>query len=67
MDLGPNAVFIWSSYGIVAIVLGGLIAWLVADGIRQQHKLDELEARGTRRRSAQVGRDNPQSSSGQKA
>lgn len=67
MDLGPNAVFIWSSYGAVAVVLGGLVAWLFADGIRQQHKLKELEARGTRRRSAQAGLDKPQSSSGQQA
>jgi heme exporter protein D len=52
VDLGPNAVFVWSSYGAVAILLCGLMAWLLVDGWRQQHKLAELEARGMRRRSA---------------
>ncbi len=54
MDLGPNAAFVWASYATVAIVLGVLIVWLVADGMHQQRKLNELEARGTRRRSAQA-------------
>jgi heme exporter protein D len=54
MDLGPNAAFVWASYAAVAIVLGVLIVWLVADGMHQQRKLNELEARGTRRRSAQT-------------
>jgi heme exporter protein D len=51
MDLGPHAVFIWSSYGVVTLVLAGLIAWLVADGRAQQRRLDDLAARGVRRRS----------------
>lgn len=51
MDLGPHAVFIWSSYGVVMLVLAGLIAWLVADGRAQQRRLDDLAARGVRRRS----------------
>ncbi len=52
MDLGPHAAFIWASYGIVALVLAALIAWLVADGRQQQRRLNELDARGVRRRSA---------------
>jgi heme exporter protein D len=55
MDLGPHAVFIISSYAIVAIVMIGLVAWLILDGRRQQHTLDELEARGVRRRSRGEG------------
>jgi heme exporter protein D len=51
-DFGPHAAFIWWSYGIVALVIGGLIAWLRADGRRIQAQLDALEARGIRRRSA---------------
>ena len=51
MDLGKHAVFIWSSYGIVAVVLFGLVAWLIIDGVRLKRRLDELEARGVRRRS----------------
>ncbi|MEM7774848.1 MAG: heme exporter protein CcmD [Pseudomonadota bacterium] len=52
MDLGKHAVFIWASYGAVALVIGGLIAWLLVDGARHRRSLDELEARGVRRRSA---------------
>jgi heme exporter protein D len=51
MDLGPHAAFIWAAYAVVAAVLVGLVAWLVLDGRRQQHLVDELEARGIRRRS----------------
>jgi len=51
MDLGPHAAFIWASYTVVAVVLAVLIGWLLFDGRRQQRLLDELEARGVRRRS----------------
>jgi heme exporter protein D len=50
-DLGPHAAYIWASYAVVAIVLAGLAAWLVADGRHQQRLLDELHARGIKRRS----------------
>lgn len=51
MDLGPHAAFIWASYAVVALVLAALVGWLAFDGRRQQRWLDELEARGVRRRS----------------
>jgi heme exporter protein D len=51
MDLGPHAAYIWASYGVVAVVLAGLAAWLIADGRHQQRLLDELDARGVKRRS----------------
>jgi heme exporter protein D len=51
MDLGPHAAYIWASYMVVAVVLAVLIGWIVLDGRRQQRLLDELEARGVRRRS----------------
>jgi heme exporter protein D len=51
MDLGPHAAFIWTAYGAVALVLGGLIAWLILDGREQQRRLDEFAARGIKRRS----------------
>ncbi len=52
MDLGPHAAFIWSAYGVAAVVIAGLIAWLVFDGREQQRRLDALAARGVTRRSA---------------
>ena len=51
MDLGPHAAFIWAAYATVAVVLAALVAWLVLDGRRQRQLVDELEARGVRRRS----------------
>jgi heme exporter protein D len=51
MDLGPHAAYIWTAYGVVALTLATLIAWLVFDGRRMQRLVDELEARGVRRRS----------------
>jgi heme exporter protein D len=51
MDLGPHAAYIWAAYAAVALGLVGLAAWLVLDGRRQQQLVDELEARGIRRRS----------------
>ena len=50
-DLGPHFAYIWASYGVVALVLAGLVAWLVVDGGQQQRLLDELDARGVRRRA----------------
>ncbi|MEO1207318.1 MAG: heme exporter protein CcmD [Pseudomonadota bacterium] len=49
--LGPHASFILASYAVVAVVLGGLIAWLYVDGKAQLRKLADLEARGIRRGS----------------
>jgi heme exporter protein D len=50
MDLGPHAAFIWASYGAVTLVVGALIAWLIADGRRQQRLLAQIEAETGRRR-----------------
>ena len=50
LDLGKHAVFIWMSYGAVAIVLSGLVTWLIMDGRRRSAQLAELESRGVRRR-----------------
>ena len=52
IDLGKHAVFIWSSYAAVAVVLVGLIAWLIAEGRRYEARLKDFEARGVGRRSA---------------
>jgi heme exporter protein D len=56
MDLGPHAAYIWAAYAVVAVALAALIAWLVFDGRRQQQLVDELEARGFRRRSRRPSR-----------
>jgi heme exporter protein D len=51
MDLGPHAAFIWSAYAITAVVLAGMIAWLILDGRALQRKLEGLAKRGVTRRS----------------
>ena len=51
MDLGPHAAFIWASYAAMAFVMAGLVLWLLLDGRRQKQALEELEARGVKRRS----------------
>jgi heme exporter protein D len=49
--LGPYASFIVASYGLVAIVVLILIAWIVIDYRRQKQRLRDLEAGGVVRRS----------------
>jgi heme exporter protein D len=43
-DLGPHAVFIWSAYAIVALVIAMLVGWIVVDSRRQRGLLERLEA-----------------------
>jgi heme exporter protein D len=52
MDLGPHGAFIVAAYAAMAMILCGLVAWLLFDGWRQARALAGLEARGVRRRSA---------------
>lgn len=59
MDLGPNAIFIWASYGAAALVLGALTGWLVLDGFRLQRQMEALERRGIRRRGGTGTRSEP--------
>ena len=51
MNLGPHASFIVGSYAMAAVVVLGLIAWVLADFRAQRRVLADLEARGVRRRS----------------
>ena len=51
LDLGPHAAFIVAAYAASALVVIGLIAWVLADHAAQRRQLDDLEARGVTRRS----------------
>ncbi len=53
--LGPYADFILASYGLVAVVVIGLILWIVIDQRHQEKTLRELEASGITRRSSRPG------------
>ncbi|QFR33155.1 heme exporter protein CcmD [Ancylobacter sp. TS-1] len=50
--LGEHGSFIIACYGVSALVLGALALWTVIDGRLVRRRLDELEARGVRRRSS---------------
>ncbi|WP_428031051.1 heme exporter protein CcmD [Ancylobacter sp.] len=50
--LGEHGFFILACYGMSALVLGALALWIVIDGRLVRRRLDELELRGVRRRSA---------------
>lgn len=50
--LGEHAPFILACYGVSAVVLGALALWILADGRAVRRRLDEMESRGVRRRSA---------------
>lgn len=64
MDLGPHAFFIWASYAVSALIVGGLMLWILMDYRSQRRALQDFEARGITRRSAEAaaGTDVPQDS-----
>jgi heme exporter protein D len=51
MDLGPHAAFIISAYAIAAVIVTGLVVWVLIDQRRQRRMLGDLEMRGLSRRS----------------
>lgn len=53
MDLGPHAMFIWSAYAAVAVILSAIVAWLWFDGRRHKNALDDLGRRGITRGGTQ--------------
>lgn len=55
LSLGPHAAFILAAYGATALVLGGLVVWVMIDHRRRKAELAALEARGATRRSARAG------------
>jgi heme exporter protein D len=49
--MSAHALYVAAAYGITAIVLLGLVGWLLIDQRARQRELAELEAAGLRRRS----------------
>lgn len=45
MNLGPHANFILAAYGIAAITLGALAAWVLIDYRAQRRIIRDLESR----------------------
>ncbi|MBN8994160.1 MAG: heme exporter protein CcmD [Rhizobiales bacterium] len=53
-ELSYHGGFILAAYAVTAVVLAGMLLWMLLDGRAQKRRLAELEARGVRRRSAPV-------------
>ncbi len=49
MNLGPHANFIIAAYGIAAITLGALIAWVLIDYRAQRKIVRDLESQRRKR------------------
>ena len=45
-----HVAYILAAYLAAALILGGMVAWVVLDLSQQRRKLDRLEAEGRRRR-----------------
>jgi len=46
-----HALYVTAAYGISALAIAGLIAWVLVDSRARRRELAELEASGQRRRS----------------
>ncbi len=56
MSLGPHASFIVVAYIATALVVAGLLIWIVRDYAVQRRILSDLESRGIKRRSQREDR-----------
>jgi heme exporter protein D len=50
-----HGLYVTAAYGISAIALAALIAWILLDGRARRREMAELEASGLRRRSDRKG------------
>ncbi|MBZ9671399.1 MULTISPECIES: heme exporter protein CcmD [unclassified Mesorhizobium] len=57
--MSPHALYVTAAYAITAIVLAGLIGWILLDQRARKRELAELEAAGVRRRSDKTGAGKP--------
>jgi heme exporter protein D len=57
--MSAHALYVTAAYAMTAIVLAGLIGWLLVDRNGRRRELAELEASGVRRRSERAGGDLP--------
>ncbi|MEI9410973.1 heme exporter protein CcmD [Mesorhizobium sp. B2-3-13] len=57
--MSPHALYVTAAYAITAVVLAGLIGWILIDQRARKRELAELEAAGVRRRSDKTGAGKP--------
>jgi heme exporter protein D len=53
--MSTHALYVTAAYAITALVLAGLIGWILLDQRARKKDLVELEATGARRRSDKTG------------
>lgn len=51
IDLGEHWAYVVAAYAVATVVVAALVGWVLADARRQRARLNELEAKGIRRRS----------------
>ncbi|PTE07629.1 heme exporter protein CcmD [Mesorhizobium helmanticense] len=54
--MSVHALYVMAAYAITAVVLAGLIGWILIDQRARKRDLAELEASGVRRRSDKAGK-----------
>ncbi|UCI30726.1 heme exporter protein CcmD [Mesorhizobium sp. B4-1-4] len=57
--MSAHALYVAAAYAITAVVLAGLIGWILLDQRARKRELAELEAAGVRRRSDKAGTPKP--------
>lgn len=53
--MSTHDLYVAAAYAVTAIVLAGLVGWIVLDRRARRRELAELEASGIRRRSDRAG------------
>jgi heme exporter protein D len=54
--MSVHALYVAAAYAITAVILVGLIGWILLDQRARRRDLAELEASGVRRRSDKAGK-----------
>lgn len=54
--MSVHDMYVSAAYGISALVIAGLVFWIIADQRARQREMAELEASGARRRSDRAGK-----------
>ncbi|MCA0035609.1 heme exporter protein CcmD [Mesorhizobium sp. B263B2A] len=57
--MSAHALYVTAAYAITALVLAGLIGWILLDQRARKRELAELEAAGVKRRSDRTGTAKP--------
>jgi heme exporter protein D len=63
MDFGPYAVFIVTAYAAAAVIVAGLVIWIMLDRRRLVRAMADIEAQGVGRRSGRKLQDKPKDKS----